>query len=36
LVAWDAGPEDMGYVDYFTAFHPKHARKFKVVGNGKK
>ena len=32
LVAWDVGPEDMTYVDYFTAFHPKKSRALKVVG----
>ena len=35
LEAFDIGPEDMEYVDYFTAFHPKGSRAFKVVGNGK-
>jgi cytochrome P450 len=31
LAAWDVGPEDMTYVDYFTSFHPKDSRTFKVV-----
>lgn len=31
LEAFDVGPEDMTYVDYFTAFHPKGSRSFKVV-----
>ena len=32
LHAYDCGPEDMVYVEAFTAFHPKKARSFKVVG----
>ncbi|KAK5659568.1 hypothetical protein OQA88_770 [Cercophora sp. LCS_1] len=31
LKAVDVGPEDMIYEDYFGAFHPKDARKFKVM-----
>lgn len=31
LKPFDVGPEDMTYVDYFTAFHPKDARAFRVV-----
>lgn len=31
LAAFDVGPEDMVYVDYFSAFHPKSSRAFKVV-----
>lgn len=31
LVAYDVGPEDMTYVDYFTAFHKKDSRGFRVV-----
>lgn len=31
LEAFDVGPEDMEYVDYFTAFHPQGSRAFKVV-----
>jgi len=27
----DVGPEDMVYEDYFGAFHPKDARKFRVL-----
>ena len=34
LAAFDVGPEDMTYVDYFTAFHPKGSRPFKVVRSG--
>ncbi|PKS08510.1 hypothetical protein jhhlp_004895 [Lomentospora prolificans] len=34
LVAYDVGPEDMTYVDYFTAFHPKGSRPFKVAARG--
>jgi cytochrome P450 len=36
LVAFDVGLEDMMYVDYFTAFHPKGSRAFKVVAKGGK
>ncbi|KAL5319155.1 hypothetical protein ACEPPN_012204 [Leptodophora sp. 'Broadleaf-Isolate-01'] len=36
LAAFDVGPEDMTYVDYFTAFHPKGSRAFKVVTKGAK
>jgi hypothetical protein len=36
LAAFDVGPQDMGYVDYFTAFHPKGSRAFKVVTKGGK
>ena len=36
LSAFDVGPEDMTYVDYFTAFHPKGSRAFKVVAKGDK
>lgn len=31
LELFDVGPEDMTYVDYFSAFHPKGARAFRVV-----
>ncbi|KAK0720967.1 cytochrome P450 [Lasiosphaeris hirsuta] len=31
LKALDIGPEDMTYVDYFSAFHPKGSRGFSVV-----
>jgi hypothetical protein len=31
LVPYDVGPEDMVYVDYFSAFHPKSSRAFKVL-----
>jgi cytochrome P450 len=31
LKAYDVGPQDMTYVDYFTAFHPKGSRPFRVV-----
>jgi hypothetical protein len=34
LRAFDVGPEDMAYVDYFSAFHPKGSRAFKVVAKG--
>jgi cytochrome P450 len=27
----DVGPEDMVYEDYFGPFHPKDARKFRVL-----
>ena len=36
LVAFDVGPEDMAYVDYFTAFHPKDSKAFKVIAKGSK
>jgi cytochrome P450 len=35
LDAFDVGPQDMGYVDYFSAFHPKGSRAFKVVGKAR-
>jgi len=31
LEAIDVGPEDLVYEDYFGAFYPKNARKFKVM-----
>jgi len=31
LKPFDVGPEDMTYGDYFSAFHPKGARAFRVV-----
>jgi len=31
LEAYDCGPEDMVYVDAFSAFHPRDARPFRVV-----
>ena len=31
LQAFDVGPEDMVYQDFFSAYHPKTARKFRVV-----
>ncbi len=27
----DCGPEDMAYIEAFSAFHPRHARRFRVV-----
>ena len=30
----DVGPEDMVYEDYFGPFHPKDARKFKIIRAG--
>jgi cytochrome P450 len=36
LAVFDVGPEDMTYVDYFTAFHPKGSRAFKIVAKGAK
>lgn len=30
----DVGPEDMVYEDYFGPFHPKDARKFRVLRAG--
>ena len=32
LKAFDVGTEDMTHVDYFSAFHPKGSRSFRVVG----
>lgn len=34
LKATDVGLEDLVYEDYFGAFHPKNARKFKVIKTG--
>lgn len=31
LEAYDCGPEDMVYVEAFSAFHPRKARSFRVV-----
>jgi len=31
LTPIDVGPEDMVYEDYFGAFHPENARKFRVL-----
>jgi len=31
LAAYDVGPEDLVYEDYFIPFHPVTARKFRVV-----
>jgi hypothetical protein len=28
----NTGPEDLVYDDYFSSYHPVHARKFHVVG----
>jgi cytochrome P450 len=30
LVACDVSPDDMTYVDFFSAFHPRGSRPFKV------
>ncbi len=34
LKPYDCGPEDMEYVEAFTAFHPKNAKPFRVVYEG--
>jgi cytochrome P450 len=31
LEAWNVGPEDVVYEDYFAALHPKTARRFQVI-----
>ncbi|KAK4445417.1 cytochrome P450 [Podospora aff. communis PSN243] len=34
LEPFEVGTEDMTYVDYFSAFHPKGSRAFRVVAKG--